>query len=48
MVQDEKQSHFLNTLYNRIPKLENVRFEEIYLKEEGQKVTLHFDMSILR
>ncbi|MGG5773670.1 Imm50 family immunity protein [Bacillus sp. X2(2017)] len=34
----------MNSLYNRIPQLENVRIEGIYIKEEGRKVTLHFDM----
>lgn len=36
-----EQSHFLNSLYNQIPKLENVRID---IKEEGRKATLHFDM----
>ncbi len=39
-----EQSHFLNSLYNQIPKLENVCIEGIYIKEEGRKATLHFDM----
>ncbi|WEZ61652.1 Imm50 family immunity protein [Bacillus subtilis] len=39
-----EQSHFLKSLYNQIPKLENIRIEGIYIKEEGRKITLHFDM----
>lgn len=32
-----EQSHFLNSLYNKIPKLENVRIEGIYIKEKAEK-----------
>ncbi|AKF31540.1 Imm50 family immunity protein [Bacillus velezensis] len=39
-----EESRFLNSLYNEVPNLENVRIEGIYIKEEGRKVTLHFDM----
>lgn len=40
----EGNCFFLKTLYKEVPKLENIRIEGIYIKEEGRKATLHFDM----
>ncbi|MCY8149963.1 Imm50 family immunity protein [Bacillus paralicheniformis] len=39
-----EENYFLKSLYNEIPKLENIRIEGIYIKEKGRKATLHFDM----
>ncbi|OLP66085.1 hypothetical protein BACPU_11720 [Bacillus pumilus] len=39
-----EENFFLKSLYNEVPKLENIRIEGIFIKEEGRKATLYFDM----
>ncbi|MCM3138649.1 Imm50 family immunity protein [Bacillus safensis] len=39
-----EENFFLKSLYKEVPNLENIRIEGIHIKEEGRKVTLHFDM----
>lgn len=38
------RNYFLKSLYNEMPELKNVRIEEISIHEEGQMVTITFDM----
>ncbi|WP_322536079.1 Imm50 family immunity protein [Bacillus altitudinis] len=44
MIQINRSCYEKKILYKELSKLENIRIEGIFIKEEGRKATLKFDM----